>query len=165
MAAFMVKEQSGHRAIWKAAPFPDSPVILLSYGTWNFIAVFTSTRFFFPISARWVRSTISHSISLRSVLILSSHKCIDFVRIFSLHVFPSKPCACFSSLLHVPHDPPIVSPLSLCVVKIPTYRETRFWLSGVSLEDLIPLTKNVESRGWWRQAMSVDSSEKLKHLY
>jgi len=43
------------------------------YGTWRFITVLTRARHWSLCWARWIQSTPSHSISLRFILILSSH--------------------------------------------------------------------------------------------
>jgi hypothetical protein len=47
--------------------------ILRFYGIRRFITVFTTSRHWSLSWARWIQSTICHPISLRSILILSSH--------------------------------------------------------------------------------------------
>jgi hypothetical protein len=53
----------------------------VSYGTRRFITVFTRTRHWYPSWSRCTQSTTSHPISLRSILILSSHLHLGFPRI------------------------------------------------------------------------------------
>lgn len=43
------------------------------YGTWRFIIVSTKAYHWFLIRARWIQFVPPHPISLRSILILSSH--------------------------------------------------------------------------------------------
>jgi hypothetical protein len=54
------------------------------YGTWRFITVFTRAHHWSLSRNRWIQSTISHPISLRSILILSSYIRLDIHVIFSL---------------------------------------------------------------------------------
>jgi hypothetical protein len=48
------------------------------YRTRKFITVFTRTRHWFLSRARLIQSTLSHLISLRSILTLISHLCLRF---------------------------------------------------------------------------------------
>jgi len=48
-------------------------------GTWRFITVFTSAHHWSLSWARWIQSTTSHAISVRSIQIPSSHLCPDLL--------------------------------------------------------------------------------------
>jgi len=47
-----------------------------SYGTQKFMTVFTITHHWFLFWSRWIQSTTSHPMYLRSIL-MSSHLCLD----------------------------------------------------------------------------------------
>jgi len=57
-----------------------------SYGIRRFITVFTIAR----LSERWIQTTPTHTISLRSIPILSSNLCLSFLRFLILYGFPTK---------------------------------------------------------------------------
>jgi len=74
------------------------------YGTRRFITVLTRARRWSLSSSRWIQSTISNHISLRSIVILPSHPCVV---VSFLQVFRQKFCTHFLSLPCILHAPPI----------------------------------------------------------
>jgi len=82
-----------------------SQKFLASYGTWRFITMFTRAHHLSLSWARWIQSTTSHTISLRSILILSSDPCLGFLSCSSLYIFQPKYCMHFSSLSHAHYMP------------------------------------------------------------
>jgi hypothetical protein len=83
------------------------------YGTRRFITVFTTARHWSLPWARCTQSTPSHSVSLRSSLILSSHLCLCVPSGLIPSGFRQKFYVHFSRLPCVLHDPSISSFLTL----------------------------------------------------
>jgi len=77
------------------------------YGTSRFITMFTRTRHWYLSWARWIQSTPRHPISLRSILILSSH-----LHLWLLAVLFPKYCVHFSLFQCLLHAPSISSSLT-----------------------------------------------------
>jgi hypothetical protein len=75
------------------------------YGSRRFITVFTKVQHV-PILTRCLQSTTFHPISLRSILILSSHLRLGLPSFFSLQVFRPKFCTHFSHACYVPRKSP-----------------------------------------------------------
>jgi len=80
---------------------------LAFYSTRRLTAVFTRAHHWSVSWARWIQSTTSHSISLRSIVILFSHFHLGLQMISSIQVFQSKYCKHFSPLSFMLHAPPI----------------------------------------------------------
>jgi hypothetical protein len=77
------------------------------YGLRIFIAVFTRTRHWTLSWARWIQSTPFHLISVRSILMSSSHLRLDLAGGFFTAGFPTETLYGFSSLPCVLHAPPL----------------------------------------------------------
>jgi len=79
------------------------------YGTRKFITVFTTARQWSLSRARWIQSTLFHTISLRSILMLSSHLRIGLPSGLFLQCFQPKyfvflifPMRAFCPLIYPP---------------------------------------------------------------
>ena len=77
------------------------------YGTRKFITAFTSSHHQSLSLARSIQSIPPHSISWRSILILSSHLRLDLQRGFVLQFSPPKPCIHLPSPPYMLHAPPV----------------------------------------------------------
>jgi hypothetical protein len=88
--------------------------ILLSYGTRRFITVFTKARHWTLSWARWIQFAPSIPISLRSILMLSSHLRPGLPAVSCLRASQPKPCKHPSPPPCVPHFPPTSSSKIYC---------------------------------------------------
>jgi hypothetical protein len=79
--------------------------ILLSYGTWRFITVFTQARHWTLSWASWFQFAPSIPISLRSILMLSSHLLVGLPSGLLPSASQPKPCKHLSPPPCVPHAP------------------------------------------------------------
>jgi hypothetical protein len=75
---------------WEVNSHSASQKITHFYGTRRFIAVFTRARHWFLSWARWIQSTPAHPISLRHILILSSHLRLGFTSCLLPLGFPTE---------------------------------------------------------------------------
>ena len=88
----------------EAGSFPASREIPNMLWAWRFITVFTKACHWSVSLSRWTQFTRTCPVSLKSVLILSSHLRHGFpCGLFPLVFSPPKPCINFSSLPHVWH--------------------------------------------------------------
>ena len=81
---------SAEQCPWEANRFSASRKVTLFYGTWNFIAAFTSSRHLSLSWARSIQSIPPHTASWRSILILSSHLRLGFPSCLFPSGFPTK---------------------------------------------------------------------------
>jgi len=81
------------------------------YEARKFITVFTRSCHWSLSWSKWIQSTSSHTLSLRYILILSSHLCIGLPSSLCIQVFWPQLCMNFSSLWCMLHAMPISSPL------------------------------------------------------